>query len=123
MERNTCTQCGAPIKGRVDKKYCSTKCKNDYNYLHRQTNDIVKTIDNILHKNHRIMTQLFKDEKRKHFKVQKVFLSKMGFDFSYYTGTYLNSANKRYYYIYNFAWMEFSKQEIMVVQNKSVSRT
>ncbi len=29
------------------------------------------------------MTLLFKDEKRKHFKVQKVFLSKMGFDFSY----------------------------------------
>ncbi len=33
------------------------------------------------------MTQLFKDEKRKHFKVQKIFLSKMGFDFPWYSAT------------------------------------
>lgn len=110
------------MKGRADKQYCDTRCKNAYNYQQKQqqASDVVKTIDRILHKNYEIMEQVFKDEPRKYFKLPKITLSKMGFNFSYYTGTYLNSKDKTYYYIYDFAWMEFSLQEVMVVRGRKL---
>ena len=110
------------MKGRADKIFCDTTCKNAYNYQKKQQkSDAVKTIDRLLHKNHDVMEQIFEDEKRKHFKLPKIILTKMGFDFSYHTGTYLNSQGKTYHYIYDYAWMEFSHQEIMVVRGKTVS--
>lgn len=121
MIGRACKHCGTKMKGRADKQFCNYTCKNAYNYEQKQQgNPAIKAIDKILHKNHDIMVQIFKDEKRKYFKMPKLILSKMGFDFSYHTGIYLNSKGKTYHYVYDYAWMEFSNQEIMVVRGKGV---
>jgi len=119
MVGKNCEICGNKMKGRSDKRFCSVKCKNEHHYNKRKAvADTVGTIDNILHQNHRIMLQLFEGEKRQYFKVPKLILSKMGFDFSYHTGIYINTKKKTYHYIYDYAWMEFSNQEIMVVRGR-----
>lgn len=107
------------MKGRSDKMYCDISCKNAYNYK-KQTEGmaVVMMVDKILHRNYSIMERIFADDKRKYFKMPKLALTKMGFDFNYYTGTYINSKGKTYHYIYDYAWMEFSNQEIMVVKGK-----
>lgn len=108
------------MKGRADKVYCNTACKNGYNYERKKMGSMsVIAIDKILHTNHKIMEQIFEEEKRKYFRMSKIILSEMGFNFSYYTSTYLNSEKKTYHYIYDYAWMEFSNQEVMVVRGKN----
>lgn len=119
MPRNLCLNCRESIRGRMDKKYCDTRCKNEYHYQQRQNiPQTVRLIDNILHKNRAVMIQVFEGEKKKSFKVPKILLTKLGFDFSYHTGIYKNSRGKMYHYIYDYAWMEFSGQEIMVVKGQ-----
>ncbi len=78
-------------------------------------NDTVAQVDGILHRNHRILTILMSESKTKKEKFPRLVLERAGFNFNYYTGTYLNSQNKTYHYVYNFAWMPFSMEEIMVV--------
>lgn len=48
MKDKTCSYCKKGLKGRRDKKFCSLKCKNTFNYeLRRDTKTITKTIDAI----------------------------------------------------------------------------
>lgn len=54
--------------------------------------------------------------KTKKVQFQKLVLIRAGFDFTHFTGTYLNNQGKVYHYVYDFAWMEFSTQEVMVVR-------
>ncbi|MEZ5044112.1 MAG: hypothetical protein R2828_29735 [Saprospiraceae bacterium] len=54
-----------------------------------------------------------KYEKKNKLMVPRLLLDKMGFHFHYCTGCYINNQGKLYYYIYNYAWMEFSTQELI----------
>jgi len=54
--KTNCLNCEKNFFGRSDKKFCSTTCKNRYNYqLKKETKDITKTIDGILHRNRIIL--------------------------------------------------------------------
>ncbi|MCP4441648.1 MAG: hypothetical protein GY810_22310 [Aureispira sp.] len=112
-----CLNCSKQFFGRSDKKFCSVKCKNDYNYEQRKgTKDITKVIDEILHRNRIILATLM-GTKRTQMKVSRLELNRMGFKFDFITGTYKNSKKKIYHYVYDYAWMEFSSQEIMIVHS------
>jgi len=78
--------------------------------------DIIAQIDTILHRNHHIMTVLLGEGQVKKIEIQKLILLRAGFDFTHFTGTYLNNQNKLYHYIYDFAWMEFSDQKVLIVK-------
>ena len=105
------------MTGRSDKLYCSLVCKNKHNnLLHNPVSDYVKQIDTILHRNHHILTVLLAASKIKKVKFDKLVLIRAGFDFTHFTGTYLNNQGKLYHYVYDFAWMEFSNQEVLVVR-------
>ena len=52
-------------------------------------------------------------------KVKREILDKKKFNFHYVTGYYLNSKNKMYNYVYDFAWMIFSDREILIVRRGS----
>ncbi len=121
MVTKECKVCGIAFRGRNDKQFCSTKCKNKHHYKGKKQDGIVVTIDKILHKNRSILQSLYEDEppKKDKLKLPKIVLTKLGFNFEYYTGTYLNTQKKRYYYVYDYAWMEFSLQEILIVRKKT----
>ena len=103
------------MQGRADKKFCSIKCKNEHHNKAKASNRIItKQIDDILHKNRLILVDLMGERKKK--KVDRLLLEAMRFNFNYITGIYRNSQGKLYHYVYDFAWMEFSNQEIMIVR-------
>ncbi len=116
-----CIVCSKTFRGRSDKKFCSLNCKNDFHYQKKSSSSIVQQIDSILHKNRNVLLKRFEKENPEKTKIytSKIQLTMAGFNFSYYTSTYLNIHNKRYFYIYDFAWMEFSLEEIMVVRKKN----
>ena len=118
--KKQCLNCKHEFQGRMDKKFCTTLCKSAYNNkLKRDSASITKVIDEILHKNHRILMELCLVENQTKYN-QWTFLrkdlAKKGFQFDYFTGSYLNKQGKVYQYVYNFAWMEFSTQEVMIVK-------
>jgi len=112
----TCKICSTIIVGRKDKIFCSVKCKNYYHVnLRKVTAIAVKEIDTILHRNRSILLELMGKRKAEHL-VERVVLEKKNFKFKYHTHLQVNSKGKTYYYVYDFAWMEFSTDKILIVR-------
>lgn len=111
-----CKICKIIITGRSDKIFCSVKCKNIY---HKDLRIIAQTagiqIDRFLKRNYKILFELMEGRKTQ-LKVYRNKLSQKGFRFKYHTHTHINSKSKMHYFIYDFAWMEFSDDEILIVK-------
>ncbi|MBQ5435932.1 MAG: DUF2116 family Zn-ribbon domain-containing protein, partial [Bacteroidales bacterium] len=55
MERR-CIRCGAPLRGRADRKFCSDACRTDYhNELRRQDEKALREVNRILAANWKIL--------------------------------------------------------------------
>ena len=111
-----CKICNTEIVGRSDKLFCSVKCKNYYHTnLRRVTSIAVKEINTILHRNRSILLEIMGKHKSQK-KINRLVLEKKKFRFKYHTHTSINKQEKIYYYVYDFAWMEFSNDEILIVR-------
>ncbi|MGB1218826.1 MAG: hypothetical protein ACPG4W_03500 [Flavobacteriales bacterium] len=111
-----CKICKNIIQGRSDKLFCSIRCKNYYHINLRRANALaVKDIDIILHRNRSILLEIVgKNLSQK--KVPRMVLEKKKFKFKYHTHSHINSKNKIYYWVYDFAWMAFSSDEILIIR-------
>ncbi|MDP4215026.1 MAG: hypothetical protein Q8927_02415 [Bacteroidota bacterium] len=84
-----CFNCGKPIHGRADKKFCHSGCKNDYNNrLQRQERAAISDIDLILKHNRRILKEFLGEASTK--KIALLTLVQKGFRFEYCTHQYSN---------------------------------
>ena len=111
-----CLVCKIEISGRRDKKFCSVNCKNYYHiHLRRATKLAVYQIDTILHRNRSILLETMGKNKVQ-LKIPRITLDKKKFNFKYHTHTHLNTQGKTYFYVYDFAWMEFSDDEVLIIR-------
>lgn len=119
MTNLKCKLCKIQMKGRSDKLFCSVGCKNEYHVkLRHVTNYATKNTDLILHRNRSILLEILgKNQTQK--KVNRKLLDRKKFNFHYVTGYYMNSKNKMYNYVYDFGWMIFSDQEILIIRRKA----
>jgi len=110
----TCKLCKKSFNGRSDKIFCSVRCKSEYAHKLRKVNSAsTLAIDTILHRNRSILLELLgKNISQK--KVERILLDKKKFNFSYVTQYHLNSRNKMVNYVYDFNWIVFSDQEILI---------
>ena len=51
--------------------------------------------------------------------VDRMVLERKRFNFGYHTHTRTNSAGRVYLYVYDFAWMAFSDEKVLVVRRMS----
>lgn len=113
----TCKICSKTLIGRRDKLFCSVKCKNYYHVnLRKATALVVKDLDAILHRNRSILLEIM-GKRKVQCTVARVVLEKKRFVFKYHTHLSTNSKGKIYHYLYDFAWMEFSNDDILIVRN------
>jgi len=99
-----CPECGEPIIGRSDKKYCSDACRNSYNNaLNKDASNLVRNVNNRLRKNYRILCQLNAKDKTK---TSKSKLIEKGFTFRYFTSTYTTKNGATYYFLYDQGYLE-----------------
>jgi len=118
MTKNKCKICSSLLVGRNDKLFCSVKCKNYYHVnLRKVTENHVKELDTILHRNRSILLEVL-GKRKGQITVDRVVLEKKKFTFKYHTHLHINSKGKTYYYVYDFAWMEFSNDEILVIRKE-----
>lgn len=116
MKETQCLECGEKIVGRSDKKFCSDDCRNAYNNkLNKDSNNLMRRINNRLRKNYRILDALnFSDGKTKTTKNK---LLAEGFDFDYFTHlkTYKNGAEYRF--VYGIGYKFLDEDWLLVVKN------
>ena len=116
MEERACLSCGKPVYGRLDKKFCDDQCRNDFNNKQNSdTNKRIRNINNILRKNRRILEKLNPNGKSK---VHRDKLSKLGYDFEYFTNMLKTKTGNTYYFCYEQGYLELDhKMFALVLRN------
>lgn len=115
-----CLECGAPLKGRKDQKFCSDYCRNSYNNrLNEDANNYVRRINNILRKNRRILDKLNPDGKKT---VDAMALAEEGFNFHYYTNTYTTKKGVTYYYCYDRGYLKTEEGNYFLIHKQEYVR-
>ena len=112
-----CLECGDKIIGREDKKFCSDGCRNAYNNkMNKDSNNLMRNINNKLRKNYRILCELNPDEKSKTTKTK--LLSK-GFDFEFFTSMLTTKTGNVYHFLYDQGYRQLEDDFFMLVKKVS----
>ncbi|MFT3702593.1 MAG: DUF2116 family Zn-ribbon domain-containing protein [Agriterribacter sp.] len=113
-----CMQCGKPLKGRIDKKFCDDWCRNAYNNKrYSNLNNVVKNINSILKKNRLILEKLIPDGKGI-AKAPRKKLSEQGFNFEYITHTYTTQKGQIYFFCYEYGYLHLEHDFCLVVSRQ-----
>ena len=75
--------------------------------------DATKSIDTILHRNRSILLEVLGKNKSQ-IKLDRAVLDKKKFNYSFITHYHVNNQGKTVHYVYDFSWMIFSDQEILI---------
>lgn len=111
-----CIICENELVGRRDKKFCSLECKNRYHKQRKVHNyHATAETDRRLHRNRTILIELSEEASSKKFVTPRNRLVRKGFSFNHFTSLSMNKEGKTYRHIYDYAWMEFSTTDVLVV--------
>ncbi|HHW60070.1 MAG: hypothetical protein WBL11_06880 [Bacteroidales bacterium] len=118
MTERCCLECGEPLVGRSDKKFCDDQCRNAYNNrLNRDSINIYRKINNKLRKNRRIISELNKTGKTK-IKIEA--LRKKGFDFKYHTHILNTAKGTTYFFCYDMGYLIIDNEYALLVYDKEI---
>ena len=116
MEERKCLECGEPLKGRADQKFCNDLCRNAYNNKKLgASSKYVRKVNRILKKNHSILEELNPEEKTTTF---KSVLEKHGFNFNFYTHIYTTQNGRNYYFCYDQGYSELDNNKYLLVKKE-----
>ncbi len=117
-ETKTCLQCGKPMHGRSDKKFCNDYCRNNYNnQLKAHANNYVRNVNNALNRNRRILESILPPDKEK-ITVQKEKLLHQGFSFKYFTYLLTTQKGATYFYCYDYGYLPLESDWYLIVRKK-----
>ncbi|MBC8320670.1 MAG: hypothetical protein H8E34_08105 [Bacteroidetes bacterium] len=115
---NSCLECGEPLIGRVDKKFCNDQCRNNYhNKENREDSALIRNVNIILKKNRNILKQLNPVGKAK---VKKQELVTLGFNFKYFTNIYKTKEGRNYYFVYEHGYIDIGNDYFALVINVDI---
>ena len=116
MENRKCLECGEPLRGRADQKFCSDACRNAFNNQKTGGTTIyMRKINRILKKNHTILSELNPEGKTTTFKAN---LLRHGFNFTYFTHIYKTRSGRIYYFIYDQGFSALENFKFMLVKKE-----
>lgn len=110
-----CIQCGIPIVGRSDKRYCSDPCRHLSNNALKQQNQGEKRIQQVnaaLRRNRSILKQLSPQGKTT---LPRQYLELAGFDFRYLTQLYRTQKGNTYHLCYDYGYMLLPEEKVLIV--------
>jgi len=116
MEKQ-CLECKDKLIGRADKKFCSDACRNSFNNrFNKDSTNFMRTVNNKLRKNWRILEALNPNQKTKTTKEK---LLNKGFNFEYFTNTYTTKAGTVYYFVYNQGYLPLENDFYALVKREN----
>ncbi len=112
-----CLECGEKIIGRSDKKFCNDACRNAYNNKqNKDSNNLMRNVNNKLRKNYRILMEVNTDGKTK---VTRSRLDSLGFDFDYFTNLKVYKNGSEYKFIYDYGYKLLEDEFVLIVKNQA----
>ena len=116
MINQKCLECGEPVKGRSDKKFCNDYCRNAYNNnINKESKNLIRNINNRLRKNHKILTELNTSGKTKATRTK---LIDYNFDFNTFTSIYTTKTGNVYYYVYNQGYLKLDNDYYLLIKRE-----
>lgn len=110
-----CLECNEKILGRSDKKFCNDSCRNAYNNKqNKDSTNLMRTINNKLRKNYRILKDFNTEGKTK---VLKSKLGDLGFDFNLITQIKTYKNGSEYKFIYDQGYKILDENWVLIVKN------
>jgi DNA-directed RNA polymerase subunit M/transcription elongation factor TFIIS len=110
-----CPECGNIILGRVDKKFCSDMCRNNFNNKLKAVDvNYVRNINNSLKKNRRILEEICPEEKSK---TTRNTLNDKGFDFNHVTHLRKTQKGSVYHFVYDYGYLELDNDFFLIVKD------
>lgn len=109
-----CLNCSKILKGRKDKKFCDTSCRNTHNNsLKTEKEAFVIEVNNILRKNWKILKTCNPQGKAT---VRKEYLLAQGYDFNYFTNIFKSQKNgNTYFFCYDMGITEVDNTHVCIV--------
>ena len=100
--------------GREDKKFCSDGCRNAYNNkINKDSNNLMRNINNKLRKNYRILSEINVEGKTK---TSRSKLLSKGFDFEFFTSILQTKTGNTYYFLYDQGYMALENEYYVLVR-------
>lgn len=113
-EEKQCLECGRELFGRADKKFCSDACRSAYNNKASGNSDkYIRKVNRKLKRNRSILELLNPEGKTKTHKER---LLREGFDFDYFTNTYITKDQKEYRFCYDQGYLMLGNDFILLVR-------
>lgn len=117
MAQRVCLDCGSPLHGRSDKKFCSDQCRNNYNNrLNRDANNYIRNVHNILRRNRRILSDLYMGED---IRIYRHTLESLGFSFSFHTHTVQSNKGNTILYCFEYGYAEEEDGQLRLHLNEN----
>lgn len=112
--KKKCLECEEPLKGRIDKKFCSDYCRNTYNNkINKESKNLVRNVNNRLRKNYKILSELNTKGKTK---VSRTKLYDKGFDFNFFTSIYTTKTGNEYFYLYDQGYLALENEYYLLIK-------
>ena len=103
-----CPVCGANVKGRIDKVYCSAQCKSSAQYEDRQQKEqFYIQVDKQLKLNRKILK---KHNSSGYTTIRKEILLNLGFNPKFFTHYWKNKSGQVYLFCYDYGFADVSKE-------------
>lgn len=116
MKQQVCKECDTPIKGRIDKKFCSDYCRNTFNNkVNKESKNMIRNVNYRLRKNYKTLCELNKSGKTK---VTRVKLISNNFDFNLFTSIYTTKTGNTYFYVYDQGYLELENDYYLLVKSE-----
>ena len=116
---NTCENCGKPLFGRTDKRFCNDTCRNTFNREKnlkqlRDAHENLPEIFRAIKKNYQILQDIGLARIRsKNYYVSKAELIKEGFNFRFCTSACLDRDNMIWKFCFEYGWTEWGEQVML----------
>ena len=115
--KNRCLHCNDEFVGRTDKKFCCDQCRNSYNnQVKRDHERYILEINRALRKNRMILKQFNPEGKTT---IRKEYLTKMGFNFKYFTHEFTTKNNNTYKFCYEYGYLPLPDDKILIINEQS----
>ena len=115
MKAVICENCNEEFKGRYNKKFCSSSCKNQFhNQRNKEKNALFTALNRQLQRNYSVLNQTFDIYRSSPVKLEV--LEKQGFSTDYHTHNFNAPDGSRYVMVYDLGYKHSYDNQVQIVQ-------